>query len=154
MTISFILNGSPFQYDGDPEKPLLWVLREDAGLTGTKYRCGIAACGACTVHIDGVATRCCIVPAGDVAGSTITTIEGLGQPEAPHPAQQAWVDSRVPQCGYCQSGMIMAAVALLAENPDPTDADIDAAITNLCRCGTYPRVRAAIHQLVAAGRPA
>ena len=152
MTISFILNGSPFCYDGDPEKPLLWVLREDAELSGTKYGCGIAACGACTVHIDGVATRCCVLPASAVAGSTVVTIEGLGGPDAPHPAQQAWVESRVPQCGYCQSGMIMAAAALLAENPNPTDADIDAAITNICRCGTYPRVRAAIHQAAAGGQ--
>jgi isoquinoline 1-oxidoreductase subunit alpha len=152
MTISFALNGSPFRYNGDPEKPLLWVLREDAELAGTKYGCGIAACGACTVHIDGAATRCCSVPVGDVAGSTVVTIEGLGGPDAPHPAQQAWVESRVPQCGYCQSGMIMAAAALLAENPSPTDADIDAAITNICRCGTYPRVRAAIHKAAAGGQ--
>jgi isoquinoline 1-oxidoreductase alpha subunit len=151
MTISFTLNGSPFRYDGDPEKPLLWVLREDAELAGTKYGCGIAACGACTVHVDGAATRCCSVLVGDVAGSAVVTIEGLGKPNAPHPAQQAWIDSRVPQCGYCQSGMIMAAAALLAENPNPTDADIDAAMTNICRCGTYPRVRAAIHQ-AATGR--
>ena len=146
MTISFTLNGSPFQYAGDPEKPLLWVLREDAALTGTRYGCGIAACGACTVHVEGVATRCCVLPVSALAGSTVVTIEGLGTPEASHPAQQAWIDQRVPQCGYCQSGMIMAAAALLAENPNPTDADIDAAITNICRCGTYPRVRAAIHQ--------
>ena len=152
MTISFTLNGFPFRYDGDPEKPLLWVLREDAELAGTKYGCGIAACGACTVHIDGVATRCCVLPASAVAGSTVVTIEGLGGPDAPHPAQQAWIDSRVPQCGYCQSGMIMAAAALLAENPNPTDADIDAAITNICRCGTYPRVRAAIHKAAAGGQ--
>ena len=152
MTMSFTLNGFPFRYDGDLEKPLLWVLREDAELAGTKYGCGIAACGACTVHIDGVATRCCVLPASAVAGSTVVTIEGLGGPDAPHPAQQAWIDSRVPQCGYCQSGMIMAAAALLAENPNPTDADIDAAITNICRCGTYPRVRAAIHKAAAGGQ--
>jgi len=152
MTMSFTLNGFPFRYDGDLEKPLLWVLREDAELAGTKYGCGIAACGACTVHIDGVATRCCVLPASAVAGSTVVTIEGLGGPDAPHPAQQAWIDSRVPQCGYCQSGMIMAAAALLAENPNPTDADIDAAITNICRCGTYPRGRAAIHKAAAGGQ--
>jgi isoquinoline 1-oxidoreductase alpha subunit len=152
MTISFTLNGSPFRYDGDPGKPLLWVLREDAGLGGPKYGCGIAACGACTVHVDGAATRCCSVAVGDVAGSAVVTIECLGRPGAPHPAQQAWIDSRVPQCGYCQSGMIMAAAALLAENPDPTDSEIDATITNLCRCGTYPRVRAAIHKAAAGGQ--
>ena len=146
MTISFTLNGSPFRYDGDPEKPLLWVLREDAELAGTKYGCGIAACGACTVHIDGVATRCCVLPASAVAGSTVVTIEGLGGPDAPHPAQQAWIDSRVPQCGYCQSGMIMAAAALLQDKPKPSPADIAEAMTNVCRCGTYPRVERAIQR--------
>jgi isoquinoline 1-oxidoreductase alpha subunit len=149
VTIRFTLNDQPFAYEGDPEKPLLWVIRDEAGLTGTKFRCGIAACGACTIHVDGVATRCCTLRAADAENTEIRTIEGLRGPAGePHPAQSAWIDARVPQCGYCQSGMIMAATALLAENPEPTDADIDEAMTNLCRCGTYPRVRAAIHALV------
>ena len=148
MVTTFVLNGMPFTYDGDPEKPLLWVLREDAGLTGTKFRCGIAACGACTVHIDGVAERCCTIPVEVVAGRDVRTIEGLA-PDADgrHAVQEAWIDARVPQCGYCQPGMIMAVAALLAEKPRPSDAEIDASITNLCRCGTYPRVRAAIRSL-------
>jgi isoquinoline 1-oxidoreductase alpha subunit len=124
---------------------LLWVLRDTIGLTGTKYGCGIAQCGACTVHIDGVATRSCQVPIGTVAAKKITTIEALAQNGKLHPVQKAWLDLDVPQCGYCQSGMMMAAVALLKQNPKPTDDDIDAAITNICRCGTYQRVRAAIH---------
>ena len=148
MTIAFTLNGKAFTYDGDPDKPLLWVLREDAGLTGTKFRCGVAACGACTVHLDGVAERCCTVPVGMVEGRDVRTIEGLaaGAPGR-HAVQEAWVAARVPQCGYCQPGMIMAVAALLSENPRPTDAEVDEAITNLCRCGTYPRVRAAIRSL-------
>ena len=127
------------------------MLREDAGLTGTKYGCGVAACGACTVHLDGVATRSCSVPVEAAAGSAVVTIEGLAAVNGNerHPMQQAWIEAQVPQCGYCQSGMIMAVAALLAENPRPTDADIDAAITNLCRCGTYPRIRKAIHALAA-----
>ncbi len=148
MTVTFTLNGAPFTFEGDPEKPLLWVVREDAGLTGTKFRCGIAACGACTVHIDGAAERGCTIAARDVAGREVRTIEGLApDAEGRHAVQQAWIAARVPQCGYCQPGMIMAVAALLAENPTPSDAEIDASITNLCRCGTYPRVRAAIRSL-------
>ena len=151
MSIRLMINGKPFDFDGDPAKPLLWVLREDAGLTGTKYGCGVAACGACTVHLDGTATRSCSVPVEAAAGSAIVTIEGLAasNQNERHPVQRAWEEQQVPQCGYCQSGMIMAAAALLAANPRPTDADIDAAMTNLCRCGTYPRIRKAIHALAA-----
>jgi isoquinoline 1-oxidoreductase alpha subunit len=133
-----------------PDMPLLWVLRDVLDLTGTKFGCGVAACGACTVQVDGQPVRSCVMPVAAVAGKAIRTIEGLGTPEAPHALQQAWVQHQVPQCGYCQSGMLMAAAALLQKNPKPTDADIDAAITNLCRCGTYPRVRAAIHTAAAA----
>ncbi|MGZ5129774.1 MAG: (2Fe-2S)-binding protein [Caldimonas sp.] len=124
--------------------PLLWVLRELLGLTGTKFGCGVAACGACTVHVDGRAVRSCVTPLALVAGKRIVTIESLGSAELPHPLQKAWVEQQVPQCGYCQSGMLMAAAALLAVNRAPSDADIDAAMTNICRCGTYPRIRAAI----------
>ena len=139
------INGHPQQVDVDPETPLLWVLRDALGLTGTRYGCGIAQCGACTVHIDGVATRSCSVPVGAVEGAAITTIEGLSANGELHPVQKAWIAHDVPQCGYCQSGMIMAVAALLKEKPQPSDADIDAAITNICRCGTYARIRAAIH---------
>jgi isoquinoline 1-oxidoreductase alpha subunit len=139
------INGHPQQVDVDPDTPLLWVLRDTLGLTGTRYGCGIAQCGACTVHIDGVATRSCSVPVGAVEGSAITTIEGLSSNGDLHPVQRAWIAHDVPQCGYCQSGMIMAVAALLRDKPQPTDADIDAAITNICRCGTYARIRAAIH---------
>ena len=139
------INGHPQQVDVDPDTPLLWVLRDTLGLTGTRYGCGIAQCGACTVHIDGVATRSCSVPVSAVEGSTITTIEGLSPNGDLHPVQRAWIAHDVPQCGYCQSGMIMAVAALLKEKPQPSDADIDAAITNICRCGTYARIRAAIH---------
>ena len=152
MPIRLTVNGKPFDFDGDPDKPLLWVLREDAGLTGTKYGCGVAACGACTVHLDGIATRSCSLPVQAAQGSRIVTIEGLAAAngnDGRHPVQDAWVEQQAPQCGYCQSGMIMAAAALLATNPRPTDADIDAAMTNLCRCGTYPRIRKAIHALAA-----
>ncbi|HJV72003.1 (2Fe-2S)-binding protein [Ideonella sp.] len=128
-----------------PDMPLLWVLRDVLNLTGTKFGCGIAACGACTVQVDGQAVRSCVMPVAAVAGKQIRTIEGLGAADAPHALQQAWAAHNVPQCGYCQSGMLMAAAALLQKTPNPSDADIDAAITNLCRCGTYPRVRAAIH---------
>ncbi|MGZ5274696.1 MAG: (2Fe-2S)-binding protein [Caldimonas sp.] len=124
--------------------PLLWVLRELLGLTGTKFGCGVADCGACTVHVDGRAVRSCVTPLALVAGKRIVTIESLGSAELPHPLQKAWVEQQVPQCGYCQSGMLMAAAALLAVNRAPSDADIDAAMTNICRCGTYPRIRAAI----------
>jgi isoquinoline 1-oxidoreductase alpha subunit len=138
------VNGSVREYTADEGTPLLWVLREQLGLTGTKYGCGIAQCGACTVHIDGVPTRSCVRPASSVSATErITTIEGLSA-DGSHPAQKAWVALDVPQCGYCQSGMIMAAAALLKEKPSPTDADIDAAMTNICRCGTLNRVRAAI----------
>lgn len=132
-----------------PDMPLLWVLRDVLNMTGTKYGCGIAACGACTVHVDGQAVRSCVTPVSSVAGKSIRTIESLGTAEAPHALQAAWVAHNVPQCGYCQSGMLMAAAALLAKTPNPTDEDIDTAITNLCRCGTYGRVRAAIHDAAA-----
>jgi isoquinoline 1-oxidoreductase alpha subunit len=139
------INGKTYQADVDPRTPLLWVLRDTVGLTGTKYGCGIAQCGACTVHVGGVATRSCSLPVSAVGGKPITTIEGLAPEGALHKVQQAWLDHDVPQCGYCQSGMIMAAVALLKDNPKPTDEDIDGAMTNICRCGTYQQVRAAIH---------
>ena len=140
-----IINGRAQQVDVDPDTPLLWVLRDTLGLTGTRYGCGIAQCGACTVHIDGVATRSCSVPVGAAEGAQVTTIEGLSPNGDLHPVQRAWIAHDVPQCGYCQSGMIMAVAALLKEKPNPTDADIDATITNICRCGTYARIRAAIH---------
>jgi isoquinoline 1-oxidoreductase subunit alpha len=139
------INGQTHEPDVDPNTPLLWVLRDSLGLTGTKYGCGIAQCGACTVHVDGVATRSCSVPVSAVASSQITTIEGLSTNGSLHPVQRAWIAHDVPQCGYCQSGMIMAVAALLKDNPQPSDADIDAAITNICRCGTYARIRSAIH---------
>jgi isoquinoline 1-oxidoreductase alpha subunit len=139
------VNGKSLQADADPKTPLLWVLRDTLGLTGTKYGCGIAQCGACTVHIDGVATRSCQVPLSTVGDKKITTIEGLAQDGKLTKVQQAWLDIDVPQCGYCQSGMLMAATALLKAKPNPTDADIDAAMTNICRCGTYQQVREAIH---------
>ena len=140
-----IINGQTREADVDSDTPLLWVLRDTLGLTGTKYGCGIAQCGACTVHIDGAATRSCSVPVGSVEGAQITTIEGLAANGTLHKVQQAWIDNDVPQCGYCQSGMIMAVAALLKDNPRPTDADIDSTITNICRCGTYQQVREAIH---------
>ena len=139
------VNGKSYDVDVEPDTPLLWVLRDTIGLTGTKYGCGIAQCGACTVHIDGVATRSCQVAGRHGGREQVTTIEALAQNGKLHPVQKAWIDFDVPQCGYCQSGMIMAVVALLAQKPKPTDADIDAAITNICRCGTYQRIRAAIH---------
>ena len=140
------VNGVTREHDAEPETPLLWVLREQLGLTGTKYGCGIAACGACTVHIDGVATRSCVRPVSSVeAGAKVVTIEGLS-PNATHALQKSWAALDVPQCGFCQSGMLMAAAALLKAKPKPTDADIDDAMTNICRCGTYNRVRAAIKQ--------
>jgi isoquinoline 1-oxidoreductase alpha subunit len=145
MPISLVVNGSAYTVDLEPETPLLWVLRDALKLTGTKFGCGIAQCGACTVLIDGEATRSCGVPVSDVAGRKITTIEGLS-PEGTHPVQLAWIEFDVPQCGYCQSGQIMAAVSLLARKPKPTDADINREMTNICRCGTYPRIRAAIHR--------
>lgn len=146
MPISFTLNGAPASLDLPAEMPLLWALRDGANLTGTKYGCGVAACGACTVHLDGMAVRSCQTPLGDVAGLSVTTIEGLGTPSALHAVQAAWEAQQVAQCGYCQSGQIMQAAALLAQIPNPTDAEIDEAMTgNLCRCGTYPRIRAAVH---------
>jgi isoquinoline 1-oxidoreductase alpha subunit len=143
--VALNVNGKNYQADVDLRTPLLWVLRDTLGLTGTKYGCGIAQCGACTVHIGGVATRSCQVPVSQVAGKPVTTIEGLDQDGVLNKVQQAWLDHDVPQCGYCQSGMIMAATALLKDKPNPTDADIDVAITNICRCGTYQQVREAIH---------
>ena len=140
------INGKSVQANADPRTPLLWVLRDTLGMTGTEYGCGIAQCGSCTVHIDGVATRSCQVPLSAVSGSKkITTTEGLAQDGKLNKIQQAWLENDVPQCGYCQSGMIMAATALLAAKPKPTDAEIDAAMTNICRCGTYQQVREAIH---------
>jgi isoquinoline 1-oxidoreductase subunit alpha len=139
------INGQSHNVDVEPDTPLLWALRDTVGLTGTKYGCGIAQCGACTVHVDGAAMRSCSVPVSAVVGKQITTIEGLAQNGVLHKVQKAWLDHDVPQCGYCQSGMIMAVAALLSEKPKPTDADIDNAITNICRCGTYQQVRTAIH---------
>jgi isoquinoline 1-oxidoreductase subunit alpha len=139
------INGKSQEVDADPTTPLLWVIRENVGLTGTKYGCGIAQCGACTVHVDGLAMRSCSVPVSAVAHAKITTIEGLAAGNKLHKVQKAWLDHDVPQCGYCQSGMIMAVAALLKQTPKPTDADIDAAITNICRCGTFQQVREAIH---------
>ena len=144
------INGKPHQLDIEPDTPLLWVLRDEIGLTGTKYGCGVAQCGACTVHVDGEAQRSCQVQIGDLDGAEVTTIEGVGSPENLSVVQQAWVDHQVAQCGYCQSGQIMQATALLEENDSPSDGDIDEAMSgNLCRCGTYPRIRAAIHDAAA-----
>jgi isoquinoline 1-oxidoreductase alpha subunit len=146
--IAFTVNGKAYSLDVESETPLLWVIRDELGMTGTKFGCGIAQCGACTVHVDGEAVRSCSIQVGDVANKSITTIEGLS-PDAKHPVQQAWLAEDVPQCGYCQSGQIMAAVAFLKEHPKPTDADIDANLTNICRCGTYVRIRSAIHRAAA-----
>ena len=145
MAFTLIVNGIQYSADVEPETPLLWVLRDSIGLTGTKYGCGIGQCGACTVLIDGTAVRTCSLPVSRAVGTRITTIEGLSQ-DGSHPVQLAWTEFDVPQCGYCQSGMIMAAVALLRQTPNPSDADIDTQITNACRCGTYHRVRQAIHR--------
>ncbi|WP_421701086.1 (2Fe-2S)-binding protein [Aliiroseovarius sp.] len=139
------VNGTEHEVDVEPDMPLLWVLRDELNITGPKYGCGIAQCGACTVHVDGMAVRSCQLAVGDLAGGEVTTIEGLGQPESLHAVQEAWVENQVAQCGYCQAGQIMQAAALLDLNPEPTDDDIDAAMSgNLCRCGTYPRIRAAV----------
>jgi len=147
--ISFRLNGKPQDVDVTGDTPVLWVLRDTLGLTGTKYGCGIAVCGACTVHLDGAAVRSCVTPASAVAGRQVTTIEGLSE-RGDHPVQRAWTDIDVPQCGYCQSGQIMSAAALLARKPSPTDTDIDDGMSgNICRCGTYQRIRAAIHRAAA-----
>ena len=143
--VKLTINGKSHEVDVDPNTPLLWVIREQVGLTGTKYGCGVAQCGACTVHINGSAVRSCVMPASAAVGQKITTIEGLAKGKALHKVQAAWIKHEVPQCGYCQCGMIMAAAALLAQKPKPTDADIDAAVTNICRCGTFQEVRAAIH---------
>ena len=143
--ISLTINGQSHNIDVEPDTPLLWAIRENVGLTGTKYGCGVAQCGSCTVHVDGVAMRSCATPVSTVAGKKITTIEGLAENGVLHKVQKAWLDHEVPQCGYCQSGMIMAVVALLKDKPKPTDADINDAITNICRCGTFVQVRAAIH---------
>jgi aerobic-type carbon monoxide dehydrogenase small subunit (CoxS/CutS family) len=153
--ITLTVNGRKRVLDIEPDAPLLWVLRDELGLTGTKFGCGMAQCGACTVHVDGIAQRSCVLPVSAVQGHRITTIEGLS-PDARHPVQQAWLAEDVPQCGYCQSGQIMAAAAFLAKHPNPTDAEIDEGITNLCRCGTYPRIRKAIHRAaaLAAGKAA
>ena len=147
------VNGKVQSVDVDPSTPLLWVLRENVGLTGTKYGCGVAQCGACTVHINGEATRSCQVPISSLKGD-VTTIEGLSADGLSHPVQKAWLALEVPQCGYCQSGQIMAAAALLKQTPKPTDGDIDDAMTNICRCGTYPRIRAAIHEAAGNGTKA
>jgi len=143
--VALLINGRRTEIDIEPDAPLLWAIRENVGLTGTKYGCGIAQCGACTVHVDGSAVRSCSVTVGDVVGKKITTIEGLAENGALHRLQQAWIDHDVPQCGYCQSGMLMAAAALLKDKPHPSDRDIDEAITNICRCGSFQQVRAAIH---------
>jgi isoquinoline 1-oxidoreductase subunit alpha len=143
--IKFVVNGRQVSVNADAEMPLLWALRDALGLTGTKFGCGIAACGACTVHVDGQPVRSCSFALGEASDRRVVTIEGLA-PDRSHPLQQAWIEEQVPQCGYCQSGMIMAAAALIREKPRPTDDEIDAAITNLCRCGTYARVRRAIHR--------
>ncbi len=142
------INGISTEINSDGNTPLLWVLRDELNLTGTKYGCGIAACGACTVHVNGQATRSCVLPVSSLEGSKVTTIEGMTTPAGLHPVQQAWITEQVPQCGYCQSGMIMAASALIAQTPKPSEQDIDNAMSNICRCGTYQRVRKAIHTAV------
>jgi isoquinoline 1-oxidoreductase alpha subunit len=146
MAFTLTINGQQLTTDAEPGTPLLWVLRDHLGMTGTKFGCGIAQCGACTVHVDGEAVRSCQLPVEGVVGASVTTIEGLS-PDGSHPLQKAWVALNVPQCGYCQTGMLMAAAALLKHTPKPTDADIDTYVDNICRCGTYPRIRAAIHQV-------
>ena len=153
MAIGFSVNGKDVSVSAEPDTPLLWVLREDLALTGTKFGCGISACGACSVHVDGELTRSCSVPVSEIAGKAVTTIEGLkAQDGTLHAVQQAWIAAQVPQCGYCQSGQIMAAVALIERTGTPSDAQIDEAMTNICRCGTYPRIRSAI--LAATGKAA
>ena len=146
IPVELVVNGRAVRVEADPGTPLLWVLREQLQLTGTKFGCGIGACGACTVHVNGVAARSCVLPVSGAAGSEITTIEGLGTQEL-HPVQQAWVELQVPQCGYCQPGMIMAVASALRQSPDATDQELEAAITNLCRCGTYPRIRRALKRV-------
>lgn len=151
MKYSIKVNGEVREVDVEPDTPLLWVIRDSLDLKGTKFGCGITQCGACTVHLDGVATRTCMLPIEDLGDQDITTIEGISD-DASHPVQQAWIEADVPQCGYCQSGMVMAATALLDQNPDPTDDDIDQAMTNICRCGTYTRIRAAIKSAAQANK--
>ncbi len=152
MAISFSLNGVPQSLDVSPDVPILWIVRDVVGLPGTKFGCGIAQCGACTIHLDGQPVRSCSTPIAAAAGKSITTIEGLAS-DTLHPLQRAWIDEDVPQCGYCQSGQLMSAAALLAANPDPSDADIDAALSgNVCRCGTYNRIRRAVHRAARAPR--
>jgi aerobic-type carbon monoxide dehydrogenase small subunit (CoxS/CutS family) len=151
--VKLVVNGKPVTVTAEPDTPLLWVLRDKLGLTGTKFGCGIAQCGACTVHVDGQARRSCAMPIADLAGKRITTIEGLATPAQLHAVQEAWIAENVPQCGYCQAGQIMSTVALLAANPSPTDEDIDSALSaNLCRCGTYPRIRRAVQRAATALR--
>ena len=153
MAIEMTVNGNAVSITAEPDTPLLWAIREELGLTGTKFGCGVAACGACSVHVDGEVTRSCSVPVSDVAGKAVTTIEGLKSPDGTlHKVQQAWIDAQVPQCGYCQSGQIMAAVALIQKTGAPSAAQVDEAMTNICRCGTYPRIRKAI--LAATGQAA
>ena len=147
MAITLTVNGTEHSLDVEPDMPLLWALRETLGLTGTKFGCGIAACGACTVHLDGRAVRSCTLPSSAAAGKSVTTIEGLAENGTLHRVQQAWVAHQVPQCGYCQSGLIMAVAGFLAQTPQPSDDEIDAGITNICRCGTFVRVRQAIREL-------
>ncbi|MDP4908531.1 MAG: (2Fe-2S)-binding protein [Burkholderiaceae bacterium] len=150
MAIKLTVNGTPQSIDVDPNTPLLWAIREQVGLTGTKYGCGVAQCGSCTVMLEGQAIRSCVIPVSAAAGKSVTTIEGLAKDGKLTKLQQAWIDHQVPQCGFCQSGMLMAATDLLAKKPKPTDADIDAAITNICRCGSFQEVRAAIHSVAKA----
>ena len=154
MQITLNVNGESRTAEVDEDTPLLWVLRESFGLTGTKFGCGVAACGACTVHINGAAARSCSIPAAAVDGQWVTTIEGLASKDRPHPLQSAWITHQAPQCGYCQSGMIMSAAALLAKTPQPSDEQINTEITNICRCGTYERVRKAIHAAARASQGA
>jgi len=149
MSISLNVNGETYEVDVAPETPLLWAIRDAVGLKGTKYGCGVGVCGTCTVDLDGLAVRSCSVPVGDAQGTKITTIEGLGTEGTPHPIQQAWIDEQVPQCGYCQPGMIMAAFAMLKTNPEPSDAEIRAQMTNICRCGTYGRIFKAVRRAAA-----
>ncbi|HJU38275.1 MAG TPA: (2Fe-2S)-binding protein [Tahibacter sp.] len=153
--IELTINGEKFRHTGDPEMPLLWYLRDVLRLTGTKYGCGVGQCGACTVHLDGKATRACLIPMAALAGQSVTTIEGIAGPDDLHAVQQAWIENDVPQCGYCQAGQIMATVDLLKRKPQPSDADI-ASLTNLCRCGTYPRIRKAVKraaEIIAGAKP-
>ncbi len=153
MAYKFTVNGAPMEVDADPAMPLLWVLRDRLNMTGTKYGCGMGLCGACTVHMNGQVTRSCVLPVSAVEGAEIATIEGLSSDNS-HPVQQAWIEMQVPQCGYCQPGMIMAVAGLLKDNPAPTDEDIDRTITNICRCGTYPRIRKGIHRAAELARNA